>query len=351
MGQVRAAGDRAIRSGRAPEIVLEQWISGLETKRAQPRVGPGDGERDGIPKRRGPAEHGPVASAALSAAPMAKMRETVEVRGSSVVFSDAFGGTIVLARSGDRIVHLGSVAVRGPYGLSLGSLRKHGLSEAQARGVEFVAAWFGSPFDALAVNRAEGGRLLSWGFWPLAAVDVGRVLALWKQRSPASFTDLLGVYGFDVASPAEPDLAGAQLIVVDTRSGSTRRGDRALAAIAGDPRCAALLARAGRHDDAKMAQLEVALRPIFPLLRMSVASDKEREPVGVIAKSARTIAAMVLASRALDLTRIAEILASLEPGGDMEPKLLGAVLNALAETRVSAAIAVRRTLSSPELDA
>jgi|HubBroStandDraft_1064217.scaffolds.fasta_scaffold269364_1 hypothetical protein len=95
MGQVRAAGDRAIGSGRAPEIVLEQWISGLETKRAQPRVGPGDGERDDIPKRRDRAQHGPVASAALSTAPMAKMRETIEVRGSSVVFSDAIGGTIV----------------------------------------------------------------------------------------------------------------------------------------------------------------------------------------------------------------------------------------------------------------
>ncbi len=280
------------------------------------------------------------------------MRDTIEVRGSAIVFSDAVGGTIVLGRAGERIVHLGTVAVRGPYGLALGALRKHGLSEVEARGVEFVASWFGAPFDALAVNRAEGGRSLSWGFWPLGSEDIGRVLALWKERSPASFAEMLASYGFDVVRADAHELSGPELLLLDPHRGSLLRGDQALDTIARDVRYAAILARAGRHDDAKAAQLEVALRPVLPLLRMSFAAPgKERLAIGAIASSARTVAALVLASRALDLTRMAEILsgASAAPGADAEAKLLAAVLTALGASRPSAALAIRRTLSSPEL--
>jgi hypothetical protein len=250
------------------------------------------------------------------------------------------------------VSHGGTVAVRGPYGLALGALRRHGLTEPQARGFEFVASWFGVPFDAVAVNRSEGCRSLTWGFWPLGGADIGRALALWKGRSPASFAEMLETYGVDVAPAAEQDLGGPDILLVDPVKGSLLRGDRALDGIARDPRRLALLARAGRHDDAKAAQLEVALRPFAPLLRMSVRRGDERIAVSAIAGSPRAVAALVLVSRAVDLARMAEILGSVAlDATDDESKLIAMLIEAVAPRSPSTALAVRRAVSSPEVGA
>jgi hypothetical protein len=330
---------------------LDRWIARLETtpEGAKPRSAAGQVTA----KSRGATDGLLLEPVGLLGAQRAKTREalaSIVVCSSSAVFSDAAGGTIALVRSGDRVVHAGTLGVRGPYGLTLDSIRKQGLTDAQARGVEFVAAWFGAPFDALAVNRAVGGRSLSWGFWPLGAGDIARALAVWKERSPVSFVSMLGDYGFDVWA-VEGDLAGPSVQLLDPLKGSLWCGDSALDFIARDPRCIALLARAGRHEDARRAQVEVALRQVSPLFRMSVLRDQDRVALGTVATSARASAAMVIASRAVDLTRMAEILGgqSLPPGEDAEAKLLSRVLESLSDAHPAAAMSLRRTLSSPEL--
>jgi hypothetical protein len=340
---------RTTRAGKEPEVLLDRWVARLETTGSGTK--PRGVKGNGAPNPQG-GERTPVGGGLLGAQ-LVTVRDavgTIELRGSSVVFSDAAGGTIVLGRSGDRVAHIGTLAVRGPYGLTLESLQTYGLSEAQARGLEFVAAWFGAPFDAVAVNRAEGGRSLKWGFWPLPAGDIGRAFALWKERSPVSFAGLLGDYGFDV-SPGDGELSGPYVLLIDPAKGSLVRGDGALDFIARDPRRLALLARAGRHADARAAQLEVALRDVLPLFRMSLLRGQERVSLSTIAASARITAVTILASRGVELTIMAEILGrvSLPTDADDESKLLTALLDALADARPTVAMALRRALSSPEL--
>jgi hypothetical protein len=182
---------------------------------------------------------------------------------------------------------------------------------------------------------------------------VGRVLALWKERSSASFEEMLGAYGVDTIAARDQEFGVPALTVVDPVRSVRLCGARALDAVTRDPRRVALLARAGRHDDAKAAQLEVALRPVLPLLRMTVQRGSERAPLAAITRSAGAIAALVLAGRALDLTKMAEVLAgiSLDAEGDDEPKLVATVLDALGRHSPAVALAARRALSSPELGA
>jgi hypothetical protein len=277
----------------------------------------------------------------------------VTVHGSTVVFGDEVGGRVVLGRTRSKIGHQGSVAVRGPYGLTFDMLRKHGLEGAKARAVEFVAFWFGAPFDAVAIDRESPGDSLAWGFWPLAADDTCRALALWKEQAPASFASLLQAYGLDVSTPSA-ELEAPVLTVADPARDVVVRGERALDAFARDPRRLALLARAGRNDDAKAAQLEVAMRgSVLPLLKSPVVRGAERKAVGDAIQDARALAGLILGLRAFDLTGMADVLSS-PPGKEGEAIDATAWVELIADGLRGGAYAgvshaMRSALSSPEL--
>jgi hypothetical protein len=277
----------------------------------------------------------------------------IEARDSTLTFADAAGGVVVLARSGTRIVHQGTVGVRGPSGLSLRALQDHGLSEAQARASEFVAAWFGAPFDSIRVDRAAPAASWRWGFWPLGPKETCVALAEWKARAPDSFTSMLGDYGIDVA-PRTDDLRGPELEVVDPTRERVQTGPHAFDALSRDPRRIALLARVGRHGEARDAQLRTVLHGLVqPLLRLGLTAGGTRKTVADVVSSPRSLAVFLAAQRGLDLTGIADVLVAAsrrEADGPAEATLLLALQDGLRK-HTSAAHAVRRTLSSPELSA
>jgi hypothetical protein len=239
------------------------------------------------------------------------------------------------------------------------ALQAHGLSEPQARAVEFVMAWYGSPFDAVGAQRdraqADGdapGARLSWGAWPLVGPEIARALAAWKARAPERFAALVGVYGIDVAQ--RDDLRGPALVVVDPSRRGVVRGDAAQAAIASDARRLALLARAGRDEGARAAQVErVVAGSVQPVLRTPVERAGTRAPIGEVIVSARGVAALLCAARALDAAALEEaikVAASDQAGSPSEDSLLdGLARYVRVSGHASAAHDIRRTLSSPEL--
>jgi hypothetical protein len=357
MGQVRSMNSRAraVRPTTAgPEAVLDRWVARLELATPERTAGSTGTQRREVVAARDP-DAAPTAagppSLSVSAEQNQRIRsalDSIAVRGSSVTFADSSGGTLVLGRSSTRIAHQGTVAVRGPCGLTLDALRTEGLSEPQGRGVEFSAAWFGAPFDALSVD--PDAATLSWGFWPLGVADTCRALASWKERAHASFESMLGGYGIDIAA-AQDDLRGPTLVVVDPVRSSVLRGSHAVRAIGRDPRRLALLARAGRDEDARKAQTALVVnRWVLPLLRLAGPVGQERRTVAEIATRARTVAGLLAALRALDLTGLAEVLAAaFRLDGNLdEESLLAAVQNGVGG-QAGAAHALRRTLSSPEL--
>jgi hypothetical protein len=339
------------------DALLDQWVASLEQPLAR-ATHPSHASRTSLPARPAPAA-APAARVRLPGGGVdggrgGAVREAlsrIALDGSRVQFADADGGDVVLAKVGQKTVHRGTVAVRGPLGLTVAMLVERGLTEPQARAVEFVAAWFGGPFDAVSAARGGESPELHWGFWPLSRAEIARVLGAWKARAPERFAAMLGAYGFDVI--ARDDLRGPALVIVDPR-GAIVHGDKALNAVAADPRRLAVLARAGRDEQARATQIDhVVSAVVTPLLRTPVRRGDSRTPVADVLPSACGTAALLCAARALDtaaldeLVRVAIADAPVE-GGE------AAVLDSIARyLRVSghaaAAHDVRRTLSSPEL--
>lgn len=349
MGQLKANRRQPARWRLAmdpPEALLDQWIARLEL--APPL-------RSAIVRApAAPPEHVVDASSAPPPVDFAKTRAAlscVSLHGSLATFSDPLAGTIVLGRDDASIVHQGSVAVRGPHGLTLGALRERGLDEAQALAVEFVAAWFGLPFDSLAAEAAPEASL-RWGFWPLHTGDVARALVVWKERAPASFAACLGDAGIDVA-PSQ-DGAEPAWIVVDPARKILLRGASAVDAIVRDPRRLALLARAGRHPDARAAQIDVAVREsVRPLLGLSVLRGGVPTTIGEAARSPRSLVALLLVLRGIALEGIAEVLSIAAPNDARAPDEAAWLEGVLAALRFGSRGAIghaaRRAMSSPEL--
>jgi hypothetical protein len=331
-----------------PEALADQWLARLE-------LAPPFGGAIARP-RAAPAERVVEASSALPPVDFAKVRSAlsrVSVHGSVVTFDDPMAGTIVLARDEGSIVHQGSVAVRGPHGLTLEALRRRGLDETQARAVEFVAAWFGLPFDSLAADTAPSASV-RWGFWPLRTADVARALLSWKEKAPVSFALCVGDAGIDVdAAPADSS-AGPTWLAADPARKIVLRGDAALDCIVRDPRRLALLARAGRHPDARAAQIDVVVREsVQPLLSLSVPGSNGRTTIAEAARSARSLVALLLILRGVELEGVANVL-SVAAADETRPldeaPWLESVLAALRfGSRGAIGQAARRALSSPEL--
>jgi hypothetical protein len=325
------------------EALLDQWVARLEQPTA-PRQPPAARPRPGAPSQVPDLERQRAAGVRDA---LSKVTRT----GSTVVFGDEAGGEVVLARVAERTVHRGTVAVRGPLGLTTAALQGLGLTEAQARAFDFVAAWFGGPFDAMSAARTATARTLDWGFWPLAGSEIPRALFAWKTRDAKSFETKLAVYGIDVA-PTD-DLRGPVLEVVDPR-GKLLRGERALDALVADVRRLSVLARAGRDEHARAAQIERALASVVrPVLRVPVSRGEKRTTLGDVVVSARGFAALFCAARGIGATAFEEVMRvsmADAPEEMSEESLLETVARYLRVSgHVAIAADVRRTLSSPEL--
>ncbi len=339
---VKAAAKTALVDGAAharADALLDAWVTRLE--RPDARVAATKPLRSG------------GAAISIDAARGASVREAmarITVEGSVVRFEDPLGGQVVLARVGPRTVHRGTVALRGPLGVDTARLRERGLSAAQARAFEFVAAWFGAPFDAVSATREAPH--LEWGFWPFAQSEVARVLSRWKSATPERFDAALGAYGIDVLV-ARDDLRGPSLTVTDGR-GALVQGPRALQAIAGDPKRLAVMARAGRDAEAQAAQLQHAIvRIVQPLLRAPLRRGDARIAVGEVLPSARGLAAVLCAARALPSQAFDEVaavaLADVAADAAEEPLLEALARYLRVAGHASSAHDIRRALSSPEL--
>ncbi|RKH67794.1 hypothetical protein [Corallococcus aberystwythensis] len=199
-----------------------------------------------------------------------------------VTFPD--GAKVVLSNEGGRPIHRGTVAVRGPCAPSREELMGLGLTEAQARALEFVLAWFGSPFDSVASEAPSGGEL-RWGAWPLSGPTLISALAHWKQREPDAFDARLGRLGLE-ATPEQPP-EPASLRLPGFRSAAPVEGRNALALLAEDARLLAALARAGRERGAQLAQLETVVTHV---LRPALASCTQDATADSAFASARALA-------------------------------------------------------------
>jgi hypothetical protein len=153
------------------------------------------------------------------------------------------------------------------------------------------------------------------------------------------------------------DVSGPVLVVVDPGRRGVVRGEAAVEAIASDARRLAVLARAGRDEGARRAQVERAVSAFLsPVLRMAVERAGARKPIGDVVVSAHGVAALFCAARALDPASLEEAVrvASAEDASATANE--DTLIEALARyVRVSGHAAashdIRRTLSSPELRA
>ncbi len=217
---------------------------------------------------------------------------SIRVARGGATFDAATGGRVALARSGEFLRCPGGVAVRGPLAPAAAAFQGESLTAAAAKAFEFVAAWFGSPFDAVNVGPPGGSRL-RWGFWGLSGDPLAWVLARWKAGDRSQFDALFARYGLDVvplpsgtadatrdsasppgSSPA-PRADSFELLVRTERR--VVRGASAAAVIGSDPRRLAVLARAGRERSAQLAQIDGALRfgvqPSLALLEARAAAE------------------------------------------------------------------------------
>jgi hypothetical protein len=172
------------------DALLDRWVAQLEqpqtallapAPRGTAPLAPaprGTARPDAIGRSRADAPGRSRADAALDlddrrAAATRDALARVTLEGSTARFADEEGGEMVLVRSGQRVVHRGTVGTRGPLGLSMTELQQEGLTESQARALEFVATWFGAPFDAISAT-VRGAPSIEWGFWPMRRGGIAR---------------------------------------------------------------------------------------------------------------------------------------------------------------------------------
>lgn len=192
-------------------------------------------------------------------------REEIQLQGMVATLPPA-KARVVLGHENGRLVHRGTVAVRGPCAPSHAELLGLGLAEPQARALDCVLAWFGNPFDAVTWDSPSGVDL-RWGAWPLSGDPLIAALACWKQREPEAFDARLGRLGIDVT------LAPPTLRLQGSRGAPDCEGREALALLGEDPRLMASLAQAGRERGAQLAQLKALLAQVLRPLLSSCSPD------------------------------------------------------------------------------
>ncbi|RKH11797.1 hypothetical protein D7Y13_15050 [Corallococcus praedator] len=255
---------------------------------------------------------------------------------------------VVLGHENGRLIHRGTVAIRGPCAPSREEVIGLGLTEAQARAMEFVLAWFGHPFDAVTWDSPSGVEL-RWGAWPLSGPALIAALAHWKQREPDAFEARLGRLGIDVTleEPASLHLQGS-------RGAPPCEGREALALLGEDPKLMAALAQAGRERGAQLAQLEALIAQVLrPLLASCAPGAAEgASPEGPFS-TARALALLFHTELRFGRRGVTKLLAHAreKPGQPASGERAGELLAEDLRTagRVREAAELWRLLASPEL--
>jgi len=264
-------------------------------------------------------------------------RRAPEAEGASLVvaFDDSESGTVILLRVNGQIVHRGLVAPRGPAAPPMAARLALGLSEWQSCAIDFVADWFGAPFDAVNVARS-GPERLTWGIWNFSGERLARCLARWKERAPESFAALLSSAGVDVESPAPGTTDGVPVLSL-----AGGRGARTQRTLTSDPHHVAVFARAGRHLDGQLAQIDSIVHDIL-------------EPAGAaeLVQTVRGLAVVLylelrLGAAARQITR--SVAANRSQPNDESAYLDGLVERLRAIGRAVDAHNVLRILATPEL--
>jgi hypothetical protein len=221
---------------------------------------------------------------ALNAAPV-RARST----GLLTTFTDRIGGSISLSHVNGRLLHRGTVSLRRGN-VSIETVCSDiGLPEQVTRAFEFVAAWFGYPFDSANV-RPHTDSVLSWGLFGFADQDLARCLHEWKRQAPDAFTEYCCEFGIDVAGTGENGKA-----VLSVRSDRRPIEGRAAEwAIATEPRLLAVLARAGRNGAAQRAQVDMAIATCLTPIMLQPWDQGDAGLTAVdILKSPNSIAALL----------------------------------------------------------
>jgi hypothetical protein len=341
---------RAPLSSQGVMALLERWVSDLERddpfshpQEPQAPVSPPERPRPEPIPRNAVAEKDPTHS--IRAA-----RKEIRLQGWGAILPPG-DAQIVLSQDGGRLVHRGTVGVRGPCAPTRRELLELGWTEDQARALEFVLAWFGAPFDSLTWDPQGEGEL-RWGAWPLAGSALIEALGRWHRRDPQGFEARLGRLGVEAASRPPPE--ASSLTLLDLEGGQPAEGRQALALMGEDPRLFAALAQAGREQGAQLSQLEYVLEQILrPTLAYSGGSTSPAAPSDGPFSTPRALALLLHAELRLGRRGVARLVAHTrelagKPGaGEQAGLLFAADLHAAGRTREAAE--VRRILSSPEL--
>jgi hypothetical protein len=303
------------------ETLRSDWQRLTQTER---RI---DGDR-GSAERHAPAEQRPLRSAGLQ-----------------TTFTDVIGGSISLAQGDGRLQHRGTVAIRGRCTSVDTACHEIGLPDHVTRAFEFVASWFGFPFDSVNLRSADDA-ILSWGFWGFAGSELIDCLQQWKRVAPDTFANYLVTFGIDV-------LPGPTLSVQS--DGRAVRGRAAEWAIATDPGLVASLARSGRDAAAQKAQIDVALANwVTPAMfhRWDPSRDADLLTMDVL-KSARHVAVLLYLVRRAGRrgsTRLLRTVSERYRPQDEESWLAGLVRTLRSLNREHDSSEVLRISSSPELN-
>ena len=334
------------------DLLIDQWVSQFDGPVEMVSDRPGslldrlrsDWSRIGVRGSREESRSGPPGAEAVKTA-----RVPAQSTGLLTTFTDRIGGSISLSHANGRLLHRGSVSLRGTTVSIETVCRDIGLPDRVTRGFEFVAAWFGYPFDSVNL-RPHSDCVLSWGLFGFAGPDLARCLHEWKQHAADDFGEYCGEFGLDVLKRDEREKP-----VLTVQSDRRPLEDRAAEwAIAAEPRLLAALARAGRSATAQRAQVDMAIATcLTPILLQpwDRAADAGTAAVDAL-KSPNSIAALLyIACRhgVRTATRLAHIVNERWDPRD-EEAWVGQLARALRTVnREHDAGEVLRIWSSPEL--
>ncbi|MBL9007545.1 MAG: hypothetical protein JNJ46_25030 [Myxococcales bacterium] len=167
--------------------------------------------------------------------------------------------TILLHRQGSVYLHRGTRLSRGPRPVLLSLAKELGASDELAHALDFLAAWFGAPLDALFSSK-EG---LCWGAFrqPLDALSL--MLAELQERDSSTYERLLGGFGLRIflgSADEPPSLTLPGL--PPTRSRAAGGAASTSLRLLEHPSVAALLARALGKDALLRAQVSAVLSQV-----------------------------------------------------------------------------------------
>ena len=325
--------------------LIDQWVRQFEVDTDRRRSPP-------------PTPATPPQSSASNEEPPARDPKALPLKSTGLLttFTDSIGGSVSIARADDRLHHRGTVGVRGHGRAIESACQDAGLPGHVTRAFEFVAAWFGFPYDAVNMRLSEG-QILSWGFWGFAGDDLIRCLDEWKRTSRETFDSYLAAFGIDVSGDSRtPPSNGDERLSLVVKSGRRLlQGRDAEWVVASQPDLLAVLARAGRDPSAQKAQIDgVIARWVNPLMFLTWNSSGEQgELTFDVLTSAHAVAALLYLARrhgprtATRLMRLVNEQSGHQAAAEEWLRVLVRSLRNL--NRESDAAEVLRITSSPEL--